>query len=106
MQVIAMDQMRELLEQNLPKYKQPVLLISTMFYTGCSKCQSDATVFQAQIMENSVLILTDNIQKIQLHKFPFEVFYEVSPQVQTPSKIWLGTRINGSNYELIVRKIV
>ncbi len=101
-----MDQMRELLAQHLPQYKQPILLISTSFYTGCSKCQSDATVFQARIMENADLLLTDNIQKIQHHKFPFEVFYEVAPQVQTPSKIWLGTRINGSNYELIVRKIV
>ncbi|TFH29721.1 MAG: hypothetical protein E4G98_03355 [Promethearchaeota archaeon] len=105
MEVIAMYQMRELLQQNLPKYQQPILLISTSFYPGCSKCNSDATVFQARIMEKSELSMKDTITKIQHHKFPFEVFTDISTGESPPTKIWLGTRINGPNHELIVRKI-
>ncbi|MHA1518822.1 MAG: hypothetical protein ACTSVZ_08245 [Promethearchaeota archaeon] len=104
-ELIAMDQMRELLQQNLPKYQQPVLLIFTSFYAGCSKCNSDATLFQARIMEKSELDKKDTIHQIELHKFPIDVFIDISAQITEPTKIWLGTRLSGPNYELIVRKI-
>ncbi|GAG65607.1 unnamed protein product, partial [marine sediment metagenome] len=53
MEIIAMGELREFLKINLPKFKDPVIFISSKFIPGCPKCNSSTSVYYITLTERN-----------------------------------------------------
>ena len=105
MEIIAIDEMAIFLQRTLPKYSQPVMEIYSTFYAGCSKCNSNSSVFTVSIKEKPEYKDTTHVIKIIQHKLPIPIFFinnQVSP---IPKKIWIGTIRMENEIELKIRKL-
>ena len=100
-----MDEMVEFLTINLPAIQKPMILVSTTFFAGCSKCGSEASVFHCQLMDQSSFKLTKDYSLVNNHKFPFPIYIHVSEDTPIPKKMWLGTQKTLNTLELVIRKI-
>ena len=106
MQVIAIEKMKEFLQANLRLFDDPVLLITSEYYAGCSHCNSDATIFRPELVDRNNLGEEKNLHQITDHKFPCDIFIKIPANVDEPTRIVLGTRSAGSEWELVIRQII
>ena len=105
MEIIAIEEMRAFLKENLPNYSHPAILFFSEVFPGCPKCNSSAKVIHVGMMEMSDLPTCD-LEEVSDHKFPIPIYYQHSPVQQPLSKIVLGTRYQGKNLELVIRKLI
>ena len=62
MEIIAMGELHEFLQNNLPKFEDPVIFISSDYIPGCPKCNSSTNVYYITLTERS-LIPSDRHEK-------------------------------------------
>jgi hypothetical protein len=105
MQVIAIGKMKELLQANLKLLDNPVLLITSEYYAGCPNCNSDATIFRPELLDRKSLGETEQLHQVTNHKFPFDVFIKIPENGEIPTRIVVGTRPAGTEFELVIRQI-
>jgi len=106
MQVIAIGKMmKEVLQAHLHRLDDPVLLITSEYYAGCPHCKSDATIFRPELVDRKTLGAVDKFHQITDHKFPFDVFINIPKNSDIPTRIVIGTRPAGSEWELVIRKM-
>ena len=77
MQVIAIEKMKEFLQANLRLFDDPVLVITSEYYAGCSHCNSDATIFRPELVDRNNLGEEKNLHQITDHKFPCDIFIKI-----------------------------
>lgn len=106
MEIIAIENMRDLLISELPHYINPVILISTQFYPGCEKCNSAATEYHINIIEKEHMSIEKSRIQIEKHKFPIPVYFETQVVNPKPKKIVIGTSKEQNQWRLVIRKII
>jgi len=106
MQVVAIGKMKEFLQANLHLLDNPVLFISSEYYAGCPNCNSAATIFRPELLDRKSLGEIDHLHQVTDHKFPFDVFIKIPENGEMPTRIVVGTRPAGSEWELVIRQII
>jgi hypothetical protein len=106
MEIIAMGEMREFLQENLPKFKDPVIFISSKFIPGCPKCNSSTSVYYITLTERALLPSEDNLEKTQEHKFPIDIYVNYPVQTGKPKQFVIGTKRSNGKFEMILRRVV
>ena len=105
MQIIALEEVREYLKYNLPKYNDPIILISTDYFPGCPKCNSAASVYHVQMIEQGMLEKYGKVEEIEEHKFPVRVFVKTPLARGKPKSLVLGSKRTNGKLFLAVRNI-
>ena len=80
MEIIATGELPEFLQNNLPKFEDPIIFISSDFIPGCHKCNSSTSVYYIKLTERSFIPSESNLQKAQNHKFPIDVYVNYPAQ--------------------------
>ena len=106
MEVIAMGEMREFLQKNLPKFEDPVIFISSTFIPGCPKCNSSTSVYYIKLTERDLIPLEDNLEKAQKHKFPIDIYINYPVQTGKPKQFVIGTKRSKGKLEMMLRRVV
>ncbi|MHA1931994.1 MAG: hypothetical protein ACW96X_05610 [Promethearchaeota archaeon] len=106
MEVIAIGEMREFLQENLPKFKDPVIFISSEFIPGCPKCNSSATVYYITLTERDLIPHEGNLEKAIKHKFPIDIYVQYPVQKPKPKKFVIGTKRSNGKLEMMFRRVV
>jgi hypothetical protein len=106
MEIIAMGELREYLTTNLPNFTDPVIFISSEFIPGCPMCSSSTSVYYIKLTEHNLIPHENNIEKVQQHKFPIDVYVQYAVQKQKPKKIVIGTKRTGEKLTMILKKII
>ena len=101
-----MGELRAYLKSELPKYNDPVIFISSIFFSGCYKCNSSAMVYYIKMTERNLIPNKINIQKAQNHKFPIDIYVNYPIEKNIPKKIVIGTKKSNSKLEMILRRII
>ena len=70
MEVIAMGEMREFLQKNLPKFEDPVIFIISKFIPGCPKCNSSTSVYYITLTERDLIQVKIICKKLKNISFP------------------------------------
>ena len=106
MEIIAIGELREFLKCEIPNYEDPVILISSNFFPGCYKCNSNATAYYITLTERKSLPFELNMEKAQNHKFPIDIYISYPIQKEAPKKIVIGTKISKGKLKMILRRII
>lgn len=106
MEVIATGELREYLKNNLAKFEDPVIYISSKFIPGCPRCNSSTSVYYIILTERMLIPREDNLEKAIKHKFPIDVYIQTPVQKAKPSKFVVGTKISKGSLEMILRRII
>ncbi len=106
MQIIAIDRMREYLQQHLPEYEAPELLISTDVIPGCPKCNSHASVFYISLVEKEKREVYKNLEPIKEHKFPISIYITTPLLKGVPQKMIIGTEETTNGLKMKIKRIV
>ncbi|MGV9202677.1 MAG: hypothetical protein ACOC44_01485 [Promethearchaeia archaeon] len=106
MEVIAMGEMRAYLQSRLPNFEDPVIFISSDFIPGCPKCNSSATVYYIKLVERKTIDLSQNIEKVDKHKFPIDIFIKYPVVKGMPQKIVIGTKKQNGDLQMIIRRLI
>ena len=106
MEIIATGELRRYLKENLPKFDQPIIFISTDFIPGCPKCNSSATVYYIRMQEKSALPEGPTVIKVKNHKFPIDVYINHPLEKGPPRKVVIGTRESKGELRMILRRVL
>jgi len=106
MEIIAMGEMREFLKSELPKFKDPIIFISSEFIPGCPMCQSDATVYYITLIERNSIPNEYNVIKAENHKFPIDVFVNYPLERDIPKQFVIGTKESMGELKMILRRVI
>jgi hypothetical protein len=105
MEVIATGELREYFTENLPKFKEPVIFISSEFIPGCPKCNSSTSVYYITLTERNLLPKVGNLEKVENHKFPIEVYVQYQVLKRKPKQFVIGTKKSNGTLEMVLRRI-
>lgn len=106
MEIIAMGEMRAYLKENLYRFKEPVIFISSDFIPGCPKCNSSATVYYCKIVERSDIPTNINAEKATNHKFPIDVIVNYPVLKGRPKQFVIGTKNSAGKLQMILRRVI
>jgi hypothetical protein len=106
MEIIAMGDLRDYLKENLPKYKDPIVFISSKFIPGCPKCDSSTSVYYITLTERDLIPNEENIEKAYKHKFPIDIYVQYTIQKGKPKKFIVGTKRTNQKLQMILRKVL
>ena len=106
MEIIAMGELHEFLQNNLPKFEDPVIFISSDFIPGCPKCNSSTSVYYITLTERSLIPSEGNLQKAQNHKFPIDIYVNYPVQTGIPKQFVIGTKKSKGKLEMVLRRVV
>ncbi len=106
MQVIATEMVREYLLENLPKYENPAIYITTNFIPGCPACNSHATVFYINLTEKNRIDGLEGIEEIQDHKFPIPIFVKLEGAIRPPRTFIIGAKKERGKLKMILQRII
>ena len=101
-----MGEMREFLKAELPKFKDPVIFISSNFILGCPMCQSDVTVYYITLTERDLIPEEGKVEKAQNHKFPIDVFVNYPYERDIPKQFVIGTKESKGELKMILRRVI
>ena len=101
-----MGELREFLKSELPKYKDPIIFISSEFITGCPMCQSDATIYYITLTERNLVPDGLNIEKAENHKFPIDIYVNYPLERDKPKQFVIGTKKSMGELKMILRRVV
>jgi len=101
-----MSELPEFLQNNLPKFEDPVIFISSDFIPGCPKCNSSTSVYYIKLTERSFIPSEGNQQKAQNHKFPIDVYVNYPVQTGIPKQFVIGTKRSKGKLEMMLRRVV
>jgi hypothetical protein len=106
MEIIAMGEMREYLKINLPKFKDPVIFISSEFIPGCPMCNSSTSVYYLTLTERKLIPSKSNVEKTRNHKFPIDIYVEYPVQIGKPKQFVIGTKESKGKLKMILRRVI
>ena len=106
MEIIAMGDLREFLNSNLPKFEDPVIFISSEFIPGCPKCNSSASVYYLQLTERNLIPSEVNLEKAEKHKFPIDIYVQYPVLKGKPKQFVIGTKKSNGMLEMVLSRIV
>jgi len=101
-----MSELPEFLQNNLPKFEDPVIFISSDFIPGCPKCNSSTSVYYITLTERSKIPSENNLQKAQNHKFPIDIYVNYPFQKGKPKQLVIGTIKSKGKLEMVLRRVV
>ncbi len=105
-EIIAMGEMRKYLKENLPKFKDPVLLISSDFIPGCPMCNSSATVYYITLTERNSIPSAPNLEKAHNQKFPIDVYVKYPIQKGAPKQFVVGMKVAKGEVTMVLNRVV
>lgn len=100
-----MGEMRQYLSSELPSFEDPVIFITSDFIPGCPMCNSSATVYYITLMERNSIPNEHNVELVDRHKFPIDIFIKYPVMKGIPQKIVIGTKRTDGKLRMIIRKI-
>ena len=106
MEIIAMGELHEFLQKNLPEFEDPVIFISSDFIPGCPKCNSSTSVYYIKLTERSLIPSEGNLLKAQNHKFPIDIYVNYPVQKGKPKQFVIGTKKSKGKLEMVLRRVV
>ena len=106
MEIIAMGELHEFFQNNLPKFEDPVIFISSDFIPGCPKCNSSTSVYYITLTERSLIPSEGNLQKAQNHKLPIDIYVNYPLLKGKPKQFVIGTKQSKEKLEMVLRRIV
>lgn len=106
MEIIAMGELREFLKNELPKYEDPVIFISSDFFPGCTRCNSSAAIYYITLTERKLIPTIDNLKKAKNHKFPIDIYVSYPIQKGIPKQVVIGTKNSKGKLEMVLRRII
>jgi len=101
-----MGELRTYLKNHLPKYRDPVIFISSDFIPGCPKCNSSATVYYIKLTEKELIPNEPNVVKAEQHKFPIDIYVKYPLMKGVPKKIVIGTKESNGKLRMILRRVI
>ena len=101
-----MGELPEFLQNNLPKFEDPVIFISSDFTPGCSKCNSSTSVYYITLTERTSIPSENYLLKAQSHKFPVDIYVNYPVQTGKPKQFVIGTKQSKGKLEMVLRRIV
>jgi hypothetical protein len=84
MEIIAMGELHEFLQNDLPKFEDPVIFISSDYIPGCPKCNSSTSVYYITNTKKTLIPNEGNLYKAQNHKFPVDIYVNYLVQKGKP----------------------
>jgi hypothetical protein len=106
MEIIAMGELREFFEANLPKFEDPIVFISSEFIPGCPKCNSSASVYYLQLIERNLIPNGENMEKAEKHKFPIDIYVQYPVLKGKPKQFVIGTKRSEGTLEMVLNRII
>ncbi len=109
MEIIATGELREFFTLNLPKFKDPVILISSEFFPGCTKCNSSTNVYYLKLTERNLIPSEDsgrNLEKAKKHKFPIDIYVQYPVLKGKPTQFIIGTKKSKGSLEMVFHRII
>jgi hypothetical protein len=106
MEIIAMGKLREFFTENLPKFEDPVIFISSEFIPGCPKCNSSASVYYLQLTERNLIPSKGNLEKAEKHKFPIDIYVQYPVLKGKPKQFVIGTKESKEILEMVLNRII
>ena len=101
-----MGELPKFLQNNLPKFEDPVIFISSDFIPGCPKCNSSTSVYYITLTERTLIPSESNLHKAQNHKFPIDIYVKCPVQTGKPKQFVIGTKKSNGKLEMVLRRIV
>ena len=101
-----MGELHEFFQNNLLKFEDPVIFISSDFIPGCPKCNSSTSVYYITLTERSLILSEGNLQKAQNHKFPIDIYVNYPVQTGIPKQFVIGTKKSKGKLEMMLRRVV
>ncbi len=101
-----MGELHEFLQNNLPKFEDHVIFISSDFIPGCPKCNSSTSVYYITLTERSKIPSESNLQKAQNHKFSIDIYVNYPIQTGIPKQFVIGTKESKGKLEMVLRRVV
>ena len=101
-----MGELREYLKKNLPKFKDPVIFISSKFIPGCPKCNSSTNVYYITLTERNLIPNEGNMEKAHKHKFPIDIYVQYTIQKGKPKQFVIGTKKTNGELQMILRRVL
>lgn len=101
-----MGELRKFLKINLPKFEDPVILISSSFIPGCPKCNSSTSVYYITLTERTSIPTATNLEKVEKHKFPIDIYVQYPIQKAKPKQFVIGTKQSKGVLQMILTRII
>ena len=101
-----MGRLREFFIINLPKFEDPVIFISSKFIPGCSRCNSNASVYYLTLIERNLIPKKGNLEKSKKHKFPIDIYVQYPVLKGKPSQFVIGTKKSKGILEMVIHRII
>ena len=106
MEIIAMGELREFFTINLPKFDDPVIFISSEYFSGCSKCNSSSSVYYLNLTERNMIPIEGNLEKAKNHKFPIDIYVKYPVLKGKPKQFVIGTKKSNGILEMVFHRII
>ena len=106
MEIIAMGELREFFTINLPKFEDPFIFISSEYFSGCPKCNSNTSVYYLKLTERNLIPSEGNLEKAKKHKFPIDIYVQYPVLKGKPRQFVIGTKKSNGILEMVFHRII
>ena len=106
MEIIALGELREFFTINLPKFEDPVILISSEFFPGCPRCNSSTSVYYLKLIERNLIPSEGNLEKAKKHKFPIDIYVQYPVLKGKPTQFVIGTKKSNGILEMVLHRVI
>ena len=101
-----MGELREFFTINLPKFEDPVIFISSEYFPGCPKCNSNTSVYYLKLTERNLIPSEGNLEKAKKHKFPIDIYVQYPVLKGKPRQFVIGTKKSNGILEMVFHRII
>ena len=101
-----MGELSEFFTLNLSKFEDPVIFISSEFFPGCPRCNSNTSVYYLKLTERNLIPSEGNLEKAKKHKFPIDIYIQYPILKGKPTKFVIDTKKSKGTIETVFHRII